>query len=207
MRGDAGRAIAGVAGLCLQAAQSKHKAPCAVAPVSTQRHQAGNVKSADDLASAANLDAVPQADTAQRVVHQEQALLQWRAHVVGKFKRRSTRAALRAVHHDKVGRDAGGHHRLDHGKPLPRVANAQLETGGFTAGQIAQLGDEMHHLHGRTEGTVRGGRDAVHPHRHAACLGNFWRHLGPRQYATVARLGPLAELDFYHLHLRVAGIG
>ena len=76
LRGDAGGAMPGVAGLCLQATQGEHKTACAVAPVGTQRHHAGDVKRAHHLAGAADFDAVAQAHAAQGVVHQQQAFLQ-----------------------------------------------------------------------------------------------------------------------------------
>ena len=74
--GDAGGALAGVAVLGLDAAQREHEAARAVAPVSAQCHQAGDVKGAHHLARRADADALAQAHAAQRVVHQQQAFLQ-----------------------------------------------------------------------------------------------------------------------------------
>jgi diguanylate cyclase (GGDEF)-like protein len=61
LRGHAGGAFAGVAVLGLHAAQREHEAARAVAPVGAQRHHAGDVEGADDLAGAADADAVAQA--------------------------------------------------------------------------------------------------------------------------------------------------
>jgi len=47
--------------------------------------------------------------------------------MVHEFERCGTGAALGAIDHDEIGRDAGLEHRLDHGKKLPRVAHAKLE--------------------------------------------------------------------------------
>src|SRR5699024_10549205 len=46
-------------------------------------------------------------------------------------------------------------------------------------------------------------RHAVNAFRHAACSGNFRRHLGARQDAAMAGFGALADLDFDHLDLRI----
>ena len=77
-----------------------------------------------------------------------------------------------------------------------------LKPTGLPLGQRAQARDEMHHFDRSCEGRVARGRNAVHADRHAACRGNFRRHLGARQHATVTRLGALGELDLDHLDLR-----
>ena len=156
LRGHAGGAVAGVAVLCLDAAQCKHEAACAVAPVGTQGHESCNVKRAHDFARAAHFDALPQASTAQRVVHQQQSFLQRRAYVIGELQWRRAGATFGSVHHNEIGRDTGFQHRLDHGKPLPGVANAEFETGGFATREFAQLGDELHHFYWRGERAVGG---------------------------------------------------
>ncbi len=56
LRRDAGRAVAGVAGLRLDAAEREHEAARRVAPVGAERHHARDVEGADDLAGAAELD-------------------------------------------------------------------------------------------------------------------------------------------------------
>ena len=63
--------------------------------------------------------------------------------MVGKLQRRSARAALGTVHHNKVGRNARNLHSFDDGKPLPRVANAQLKTGGLTTRELAQIPNKV----------------------------------------------------------------
>ena len=152
--GHAGGAVAGVAGLCLQATQRHHEAARRVTPIGPQRHHTRHVKSRDHLARAANPHAAAQAHPLEGVVHQQQALLQRRTHVVAELDRGCPRAALGPVHHDEVRGDAGFQHGLDDGKPLPRVANTKLEAGGFAARQGAQPGDEMQHLHGGGKRTV-----------------------------------------------------
>jgi hypothetical protein len=66
---------------------------------------------------------VAQVGAHQRVVHQQQAFLQRRADVVAELHRRRAGAALAAVDHDEVRRDAGLQHRLDDAEPFPRVAD------------------------------------------------------------------------------------
>eukprot|EP01041_Mallomonas_annulata_P031524 gene31524-biopygen23951 len=53
-------------------------------------------------------------------------------------------ATFGAVDHDEVRRDAGFQHGLDHGKPLPRVTDAQLEAHRLAAGEFTQAHDEVH---------------------------------------------------------------
>ena len=67
--------------------------------------------------------------------------------MVDELDRCGTRATLGAIHHNEIGRDAGDQHGLDHCKPFPRVANAQLEAGGFAAREAAQTLDELHHFY------------------------------------------------------------
>ncbi|MNG69940.1 hypothetical protein D3C79_283130 [compost metagenome] len=96
----------------------------------------------------------------------------------------------------------GMQHRLGDSDKLPRVADAQLKTHRFSAGQFAQLLDKMHHFHRGGEGAVRSRRNAVFPLGHAARGGNFRIHFFCRQNAAMARFGALAEFDFNHFYLR-----
>ena len=63
LRGYPRGAVAGVAGLRLNATQCKHKAACRVAPVSAQRHHADDIKRADHFASAAQANTLAQVHT------------------------------------------------------------------------------------------------------------------------------------------------
>ena len=126
--------------------------------------------------------------------------------MVGELHRRCTSAALGAIDHNEVGRDAAGQHGLHHGKPFPGVADAQFDAGRLAARQLTQLGDELHHGHGRGKGAVRGRRHTIHSHRYTARLGDLSRHLGAGQHAAVSRLGALAELDLDQLDLRTARV-
>src|SRR5262249_11237341 len=106
-----------------------------------------------------------------------------------------------AVDHDEIGIDAGFAHRLTDRQELPGVADAQLEAGRLAAGELSHVGDELHHLDRRRERAVRGRRDAILAHGHAANLGNLLRDLRCRQNAAMAGLGTLADLEFHHLDL------
>ncbi len=124
--------------------------------------------------------------------------------VVGELHRRGAGAALRAIDHDEIRRDAGLLHRLDDGKDhSPWMAEAELEAGRLAARQLAQAGDEMHHLDRRGKGAVRRRRDAVDADRNAARRGDLGRDLRARQHAAVAGFRALAQLDLDHAHLRV----
>ena len=76
LRGYACGAGPGVAVLRLDAAQRKHEAACAIAPVGANGHQPRNVKRADHFAGTPDADPVAQVHTPQGVVHQQQAFLQ-----------------------------------------------------------------------------------------------------------------------------------
>ena len=168
LRGDARWAVAGMAGLRLNAPERHHETATRVAPIGAQRHHPRQVESRDHLACTTDLDAAAQADADQRVVHQKQPFLQRRADVVAELDRRRAGPALGTVDDDEVRRDAGLLHRLDDGEPLPRMAQAELEPGRLAARQLTQPGNEIHHLDGRAEGAVRRRRDAVDTDRHAA---------------------------------------
>jgi len=127
------RASAGVAGLGLEAAQRKHEPARRIAPVRAERHGPRDVEGADDLAAGADLDALSQVEAHQRVVHELQAFLQRGPDVVREFERCGAGAAFLAVDDDEVGRQAGLEHRLADRKPLPGMADAQLEARRLAA--------------------------------------------------------------------------
>ena len=53
---------------------------------------------------------------------------------------------------------------------------------------------------------MRRRRYAIAAHGHASCFGDLLGYLASRQYAAMARLGPLAELDLHHLDLGIARV-
>src|SRR5690606_6066428 len=77
----------------------------------------------------------------------------------------------------------------------------------LAARQLAQAGQELHHLHRGGERRVARRRKAVHAHRDAARSRDLGVDLGPRQQPALARLGALGELELDHLHLRIGGVG
>src|SRR3546814_13361835 len=76
-------------------------------------------------------DAAAQIDTDQRVMNQAQRFEQGGADMIGEFDWSRARAALGAVDHDEIRRDAGFEHRFDDGEPFPGVAHAKLEASRF----------------------------------------------------------------------------
>ncbi|MCY1279878.1 hypothetical protein D9M70_286440 [compost metagenome] len=82
-------------------------------------------------------------------MHEQQALAHRHADVVGELHGRGASAAFLAVHHDEIREDAGFQHGLGDAHELPRMAKAELEAHRFTAGQLTQLRDEMHHFYRR----------------------------------------------------------
>src|ERR1700722_15212921 len=119
--------------------------------------------------------------------------------MVGEFQRRRAGAAFLAIDDDEIGIDFGLQHCLAYGEELPRMADAELETGRLAARELAHFGDELHHLDGRRERRVARWRDAVDTLRYAAGRGDFRADLGAGQDAAVAGLGALAELELDHL--------
>ncbi|MEY3286430.1 MAG: hypothetical protein RL500_1160 [Pseudomonadota bacterium] len=81
-----------------------------------------------------------------------------------------------------------------------------LKAHRLATGQGAQLLDEQHHLARRGKRAVRGRTHAILTDRYTTRRRNLRRHLRAWQHPTVAGLGALAQLDFDHLHLRVAGV-
>lgn len=145
--------LSGVA-LRLDAADGEHEAARGVGPVGADGQDAGDVEGADDLATGAELDLVPQIQAHQGVVHEQQALAQRHADVVGELHRRRARAAFLAVHHDEVGQDPGFQHGLGNAHEFPRMPQAELEAHRFAAGQFSQLLDELHQFDRRGERAV-----------------------------------------------------
>src|SRR3546814_7646830 len=56
----------------------------------------------------------------------------------------------------------------------------------------------MHELDGGGEGAVLGGRVTVLTDGYAPGFGDLGGYLGARQYAAMAWLGSLRQIDFYH---------
>ncbi|MNP18880.1 hypothetical protein D3C76_1113810 [compost metagenome] len=144
--GDAGRAFVGVATLRLDATDGEHETARRVGPVGTDGQHAGDIERADDLAAGAELDLVPQVQSNQGVVHEQQAFAHRHADVVGELHGRGAGAAFLAVYNDEVRQNAGFQHGLGDAHELPRMPQAKLEAHRFAAGQLTQLLDEMHHL-------------------------------------------------------------
>ena len=114
-------------------------------------------------------------------------------------------AALIAVDHDEIRIDPGLQHRLADRQELPGMADAQLEAGGLAAGQPPHLADERHHFQRRRKCLVIRRRNAVLVHRDAPDPGDLLGDLGRGQHAAMAGFGALADLEFDHLDLVVAG--
>ncbi|MOA24555.1 hypothetical protein D3C78_1452360 [compost metagenome] len=146
-----------MAALRLDAADGEHEAARRVGPVGADGQHAGDVEGADDLAAGAEFDLVPQVQPNEGVVHEQQALAHRHADVVGELHGRGASAAFLAVHHDEVREDAGFQHGLGDAHELPRMAKAELEAHRFTAGQLTQLCDEMHHFDRRRKRRVARG--------------------------------------------------
>ena len=98
-----------------------------------QRHQMHQVKRAENFSRCTNRNTTVQVNADQRIVNQLQALLHQRTDMVAELDRRGAGTAFSAIDDDKVRRDVGGQHGFDNRKPVPRVANAKLETDRFTA--------------------------------------------------------------------------
>src|SRR5207253_11517448 len=97
--------------------------------------------------------------------------------------------------------NAGLQHRLADAEELPRMPERELEADRLAAGELAQPYDEIQQLERGVERRMPRRREAIHPDRHAARLGDLRRHLGARQHAAVAGLGALRDLDLDHLDL------
>ncbi|MNN41292.1 hypothetical protein D3C81_1554030 [compost metagenome] len=90
-------------------------------------------------------------------MHEQQAFAHRHADVVGEFHGRGAGAAFLAVDDDEVREDARFQHGLGNAHELPRMAEAELEAHRFTAGQLTQLCDEMHHFDRRRKRRVARG--------------------------------------------------
>src|SRR5262244_2116427 len=201
LRRDAGWATVGMTGLRLDAAQRKHKAAGCIAPIGSERQQARDIETGHHPPARAQANGLPQSRPHQAVVGEHQTFPQRRADVVDEFERCRAGAALRPVDNDEVWTNSSFQHGLAERHELPGVADAELEADRLAAGQVAQLRNEVHHLHRGLERRVARRRDAIDADRHTARVRDLRRHLGTRQHTAVARLGPLRELDLDHLDL------
>lgn len=132
----------------------EHEPARRVGPVGADGQHAGDIERADDLAAGAELDFVPQVQSHQGVVHEQQTFAHRHADVVGEFHGRGTGATFLAVDDDEVRENAGLQHGLGDAHELPRMPQAEFEAHRFTAGQLAQLLDEMHQLYRRGKRAV-----------------------------------------------------
>src|SRR5215471_11516351 len=111
----------------LDTAKREHETARGVAPIGAKRHGARDIESRNDLAAGAETNLVAQVKSGERVVHQQQRLLQRRADVTGEFHRRGAGAALAAVDHDEIRPDASLEHRLADAEELPGVAEREFK--------------------------------------------------------------------------------
>ena len=81
LRGNPGRAAAGMARQRLNAAKREHETARGIAPIGAERHGARDIECRDDLAAGAEANLVAQVKSGERIVHQQQRLLQRRADV------------------------------------------------------------------------------------------------------------------------------
>ena len=203
--GDASGAFAGVAALCLDAADGHHHGAGGVGVVGALDHAHDDVGAAGDFAGRAEFDLVAQAGADECVVHGHQAVGQWHAHVVFEVDGGGTGAAFGSVDDDEVGCGADLADGLANGKYFSTTRHTQLEPRRFTAGQFAHLRDEFDEFDRGAEHAVGCGADAVLAHGHVADFGDFFGDLVGWQHATDARLGALADFQFDHLDLVVGG--
>ena len=183
----------------------EHEAARRIAPVGTERHDARDVERRHDLAAGAEPDAVAHADADQRVVHEGQPLAQRHADMVHELQRRRAGAALVAVDDDEVGRDARSRAialqmaRNSQGWPMHSLKPAGLppDSRRSSAMNSIMLGAAWRRRNGAA-GEMQSW--PIGTPRVAAISG---ADLGRRQYAAVARLGALAQLELDHLDLRI----
>src|SRR5690606_21755375 len=115
------------------AADRKHEASCAIAPVGAQGHDARHVEGAYYFAGCTQFDAVAQANPHEGVMNEAQAFAQRCADMVDELDWGGAGAAFGSVDNDEVGRDARFKHGLCDGEPFPWVADAQFEADGLSA--------------------------------------------------------------------------
>src|SRR5262249_39480693 len=144
-RHAAGTAI-GVTGLRLDAAEGEHETAGRVAPVGPEREHARHVEASHDPSARPQPDLVPQPNTDQTIVGEDQPFPQRGADVVNKFERGRAGPAFRPVDHDKVGTNSGSQHRLADRHEFPWMADAELEAYRFAIGKLPQPGNETHQL-------------------------------------------------------------
>ena len=207
LRRHARRAVIGVAGARLDAAQREHEAAPGVAEVGPHRQRPGDVEPAGDLARGRHAHPLAQADADQGVVHQHQRFLQRQPDMVDELGRRSAGAAFGTIDDDEVRQDAGLEHRLRDAEPFPGVADRQLEAGRLATRQHTQAIDEFQQPDRRRERRMCGRRLAVHADRNAARLRDLGRDFRAGQHAAVTGLGPLRQFEFDHPHLRIHRLG
>ena len=122
-----------VTGLGLDAANRKHEGACAVAPISTERHDACHVEGRNDFSRSTYFYFITDTQTNQGVVHQAKGFAQGCANMIDKFDGCCTCAAFSTIDHNKVRFDAGVHHGFGDGKPLPWMTDTEFEADWFAA--------------------------------------------------------------------------
>src|SRR5215469_13329832 len=131
LRGNAGRAAAGMARQRLDAAKREHKTAGGIAPISAERHCARDVERRDDFAAGAEANLVAQVKPGERVVHQKQRLLERRADMIGEFYWCGAGAAFAAIDDDEIRRDAGLEHRFADAEKFPGMTDESLKPTGL----------------------------------------------------------------------------
>ena len=201
LRGDAGRAMARVAPLGLDAADGQHRFARDVDHVAADREgEQRGLLGKPQLARTANTRVLAELRAPRRSGTRREAELEGERDVVREHQRRGARAALAAVDGDEVEPASGGVHfgRQVTQKSIP---DRRLDADG----QPRRLGeplDEVEHRRGVMKGRVRRRAEAVLPERDQPDLRDLRRHLLLREHAPEAGLGALRQLDLDGPHLR-----
>ena len=194
LRGDAGRAVAGVAALRLNAPDREHGLARDVHHVAAQGHREQGDVGEPELARSDEDDARVHALLHQFSIDPREPDFEGQRHVIGKHQRRGARAAFAAVHGDEIHAPPRRGHQPAEIFPETEVADRRLEADR-QPGRVGDLLGEVEQTVGAAERAVGGGADAVLAHRYATDLRDLLRDLDRREHAADSRLGALAHLD------------
>lgn len=146
--GHAHGALTGVADSRLDAAGGHHHGAGGQGDVRALDQAANDVVAARDLAGSTEGDLVAQAGAHQSVVYGHEAIGEAHAHAVLELHGRRAGAAFCTIDDDVVRSGADGKNGLADSQNVYVVAHAQLETDRLSAGELAELRDELDELGG-----------------------------------------------------------
>ncbi len=120
-----------MAGLGLDASNSKHEASGCVTVVRSERHRPSHFEARNDLSADCQPNAIPQSGANNCIVREGKPVKKRHTHVIRERERGRPGAALGTINDNEIRRDTGRQHRIVKRHEFPWMSKTELEANRF----------------------------------------------------------------------------